>query len=634
VQAAVIEALASAQALLVVDNCEHVVDEASRILTVLAQYCPHLAILATSRVALDVALGQTRTVEPLPVPPAGGDGDDEGSPAVQLFLDRARAVRPDLELGPAERERVAEVCRRLDGLPLAIELAAARLRSLNVADVAERLDDRFRLLSAKPRATLARHQTLRAVVDWSFELLSETEQRLFERLSVFAGAFTPAAAERVCAGSPVEVDEIVDLLTGIVDASMVIVGPSQGEVTYRLLETMRTYGRARLAESDELEWFERAHARHYVDVAETADRGVRGPDEATWVARLDRDFPNLRQAQSWTVRHTEPDLALRLAAGLFRYALLRLRDEALRWADSSMQLPGARTHPRWPIVCAAAGWGCGLRGQRDRAWELAAHGLARVEPGDPGHVPLLEVKAHIELWEGRLDDCIATMDHAADLTTDPYELFPWTVRSLALAYADRTDEAIAMAQRAQSDADRLGNPTMMALSRYSLGEALLERDPDAAAAVFDRAIELAEAVHNRIVLGVAGVSVMSLRARHGEPAEALRSSASVLELWAQTNDWTHFGVGLRSVAELFARVDADEAAAVLLGAVLDGEVGPPVYGADAERLAGLADRLEQKVGTSALAAARGRGQAMTAAEALDFAQAEVERIHTVATQTA
>lgn len=633
VQAAVLEALASAQALLVVDNCEHVVDEAGRILTVLAQDCPHLAVLATSRVALDVALGQTRTVEPLPVPLADGDGDDEGSPAVHLFLDRARAVRPDLVLGPADRQRVGEVCRRLDGLPLAIELAAARMRSLNVADIAERLDDRFRLLSAKPRATLARHQTLRAVVDWSFELLSETEQRLFERLSVFAGAFTPAAVERVCAGSPVEADEIVDLLTGLVDASMVTVGPSQGEVAYRLLETMRTYGRARLAESSELEWFESAHARHYVDVAEIADRGVRGPDEATWVAHLDRDFPNLRQAQRWTVRHAEPDLALRLSAGLFRYALLRLRDEALRWADSSMQLPGAQAHPGWPTVCAAAGWGWGLRGQRDRARQLAADGLARVESGDPGHVPLLEVKAHIELWEGRLDECIATMDHAADLATDPYEMFPWTVRSLALAYAGRTDEAIAMAQRAQSDADRLGNPTMMALARYSLGEALLERDPDGAAAVFDRVIELAGGVHNRMVLGVASVSVMSLRARHGEPAKALRSSASVLELWAQTNDWTHFGVGLRSVAELFARVDADKAAAVLLGAVLDGEVGPPVYGADADRLAGLADHLEQHLGTSGLAAARGRGQAMTAAEALDFAQAEIERIHTLTTQT-
>lgn len=628
VQAAVIEALASAQAMLVVDNCEHVVDEASRILSVLVQCCPHVAVLATSRVALGVGLGQTRTVEPLPVPSADEDGGGEGSPAVQLFLDRARAVRPDLAPGPADWQRVAEVCRRLDGLPLAIELAAARMRSLNVVDVVERLNDRFRLLSAGPRATCARQQTLRAVVDWSFELLSETEQRLFERLSVFAGAFAPAAAERVCAGYPIEADETVDLLTGLVDASMVTVGPSQGEVTYRLLETMRAYGRARLAESGDLSLFEEAHARHYVDVAEAAGRGVRGPDEATWVARLDRDFPNLRQAHRWTLSNVEIDLALRLSAGLFRYALLRLRDEALRWAEASMQLPGAQAHPRWPVVCAAAGWGCGLRGQRDRAWELAAHGLARVEPGDPGHLPLLEVKAHIELWEGRLDDCIATMDHAAGLSADPYELFPWTVRSLALAYADQTDEAIAMAQHAQSDADRLANPTMMALSRYSLGEALLECDADAAAAVFDRAIELAGAVHNRMVLGVAGVSVMSLRARHGDPAEALRSSASVLELWAQTSDWTHFGVGLRSIAELFARVDADEAAAVLLGAVLDGEVGPPVYGADSERLAGIAGRLEQRLGTSAIAAARRRGQHMTAAEALGFTQAEIERIQT------
>lgn len=623
VESSVLDFLAGRQALLVMDNCEHVAEETTRLLEALVDRCPQVTVLATSRVALDVTGARTWTVEPLPVTETD-DGEVEPA-AVRLFLERARTVRAGLEHETADLAHIVEICRRLDGLPLAIELAAARMRSLNAADIAGRLDDRFRLLTQGPEARLARQSTLRAVVDWSFDLLSVAERRLFERLSVFAGEFTPEAAEQVCNGHPIEQGEIVDLLGRLVDASMVTVGPPQGEVSYRLLETLRAYGREHLAASGDLDRYRQAHARYYASLAGEAARGVRGPDEAAWVDRIDRDLANFREAHRWAIANVDVDVAMQLSVSLFRYAVWRLRDEVLRWAEETVDLAGAETHALWPAACGVAGWGCGLRGQRVLALRLAERGLAAAPRKDPGRITLLEVQAHVALWEGRLDDCIDVMDRAAELATDPYELMPWTVRALALAYAGRTDDALATAEHARYHADRLGNPTMMGLARYSVAEALMERDPDAAAPVLDQAIELAGRVRNRMVLGVAGVSSAALRARHGDPAVALRSSAAVLEVWAQTSDWTHLWVGLRSLAELLARVGADRTAAVLLGAVLDGSTGPPVYGADAERLAELAAALEDRLGAGDLAAARSRGQAMAAAEVLDFARGEIDQ---------
>ncbi|MFW6034369.1 MAG: ATP-binding protein, partial [bacterium] len=623
VESSVVDFLAGRQALLVVDNCEHVAEEAARLLGTLVDRCPQVTVLATSRTTLDVTGARTWTVEPLPVTETD-DGEAEPA-AVRLFIERARTIRAGLDHETADLAHIAEICRRLDGLPLAIELAAARMRSLNAADIAGRLDDRFRLLTRRSEARLARQSTLRAVVDWSFDLLSVAERRLFERLSVFAGEFTPAAAEQVCAGHPIEPGEIVDLLGRLVDASMVTVGPPQGEVSYRLLETLRAYGREHLAESGDLDRYRQAHARYYASLAEQTALGVRGPDEAAWVDRIDRDLANFREAHRWAIANVDVDVAMRLSVSLFRYAVWRLRDEVLRWAEEAVDLAGAETHALWPAACGVAGWGCGLRGQRALALRLAERGLAAAPPEDPGRITLLEVQAHVALWEGRLDDCIDVMDRAAELATDPYELMPWTVRALALAYAGRTAEALATAEHAVHRADRLGNPTMMGLARYSVAEALMERDPDAAAPVLDQVIELAGSVQNWMVLGVAGVSSAALRARHGDPAVALRSSAKVLEVWAETSDWTHLWVGLRSLAELFARVGADRAAAVLLGAVVDGSTGPPVYGADAERLAELAAALEDRLGARELAAARSRGQAMAAAEVLGFARGEIDQ---------
>ncbi|GAA1589770.1 BTAD domain-containing putative transcriptional regulator [Actinomadura kijaniata] len=313
-----VSALADRALLIILDNCEHVVADAARLAHRLLSACPALRVLATSREALGITGERLRPLPPLPLPPAGTAAEDVlGYPAVRLFADRAAAVRPDFAVTAGNVGSVLRICGALDGLPLAIELAAARLRSLPVEEVAARLDDRFRLLSRGNRAAAPRHQTLRAVVEWSWDLLDEDERALARRLTVFSGGFTAEAAARVCGLSGFALD---DLLAGLVDKSFVQVDG----VRYRMLETVRAFGLERLAEAGERERFRRAHAAFFLDLAETADPRLRSAEQLDWLARLAAEHGNLRAALRWAVT-ADPGTGLRLMAAASWYMWLRGR---------------------------------------------------------------------------------------------------------------------------------------------------------------------------------------------------------------------------------------------------------------------------------------------------------------------
>ncbi|MFB9840534.1 ATP-binding protein, partial [Actinoallomurus acaciae] len=273
--------LAGHDLLLVLDNCEHVVDAAARLAEHLLAAAPGVTILATSREPLAIA-GETL----VPLAPLGLDGP--AAPAVALFTDRARAVRP----GFVANDAVAGVCRELDGIPLAIELAAARLRSLTLGQLTERIGDRFGLLERGSRTSLPRHRTLRAVVDWSWDLLDDAERAVLRRLSVFPGGATVEAVTEVCApeGDP------VDLLAGLVDKSLLIMAETDQGVRYRMLETVREYAGERLDRSEEAGRVREAHAAYFLALAETAEPRLRGPAQLAWLARLDAEQGNLDAA--------------------------------------------------------------------------------------------------------------------------------------------------------------------------------------------------------------------------------------------------------------------------------------------------------------------------------------------------
>ncbi|GGP84801.1 BTAD domain-containing putative transcriptional regulator [Streptomyces melanogenes] len=338
--ARLVDHFAAAPTLLVLDNCEHVIDAAARLAETLLTRCPALRILATSREPLGVPGERVRPVEPLPP-----------DPAHRLFAERARTVRPDFD--PADDpEAIDEICRRLDGLPLAIELAAARLRLLGPRQIADRLDDRFRLLTSGSRTVLPRQQTLRAVVDWSWDLLDERERAVLRRASVFAGGWDLAAAQAVCGST--------DDLAALVDKSLVVAAPDPdtGGMRYRMLETIHEYAAERAAETPRLlDEAARAHTAYYRELAQEADPLLRSRDQLVWIRRVERELDNIRAALH-RVTTTAPDPAeareIALVMGWFWW-LRNYRGEGVAWVDRVLGLedgaePGPDDPRYWPCM--------------------------------------------------------------------------------------------------------------------------------------------------------------------------------------------------------------------------------------------------------------------------------------------
>ncbi|AWS47453.1 BTAD domain-containing putative transcriptional regulator [Streptosporangium sp. 'caverna'] len=330
----IVEVLSAGDATLVLDNCEHLIDAVARLADELLGRCPRLRVLATSREPLGILGEALCPVPPLELPQPGAA--PELSPAVRLFIDRAAAVRPDFVL----TDEVVEICRRLDGLPLAIELATARLRSLTIEQVAARLDDRFRLLTGGSRTALPRHRTLRAVVDWSWDLLDDAERRLTEQLAVFPAGATPEAAERL-GGS-------MDLLAALVDKSLIqlVEGPR-----YRMLETIREFGLERLAESGRIADVRAAHAAYFLELAETAEPYLRGSEQLIWMRRLEADGDNLLAALRFAADTGDAATAVRLAAALTQFWGIRGKEaEAAGWQRLALDVPGESPEPARTIV--------------------------------------------------------------------------------------------------------------------------------------------------------------------------------------------------------------------------------------------------------------------------------------------
>ncbi len=312
--------LSGRQLLLILDNCEHVIEACAQLADALLRACPNVRILASSREALGVAGEATFRVPSLRAP------DIRRVPAldtlsqyeaVQLFVERAATVLPGFELTAENAPALAQVCARLDGIPLALELAAARVNVLRVEQIAARLDDRFRLLTGGSRTAVPRQQTLRALIDWSHDLLAEPERVLLRRLSVFTGGWTLEAAEAVCAGDGIEQYDILDVLTQLVNKSLVVGEREQGQETrYRLLETIRQYALERLAASGEADARRWQHAAHYLGLAETVDAQLGRAGQGVWLARLEREIDNLRGALEWAFGGGDAEVGARLAGAL------------------------------------------------------------------------------------------------------------------------------------------------------------------------------------------------------------------------------------------------------------------------------------------------------------------------------
>ncbi len=339
--ATLVDALQSRDMLLVLDNCEHLIDACAHLAQILLVGCPQLRILATSREALGIAGETTWLVPSLPLPdrqqlpPVAELAQVE---AVRLFVERAAAVLPTFTLTRANAAAIAQICWRLDGIPLAIELAAARIKVLAVDQLATRLDHAMHLLTSGSRTALPRQQTLRAAIDWSYDLLAAPEQAVFQRLSVFAGGWTLEAAETVCVGHAIAADDVLELLAHLVDKSVVVVEPPhEGQVRYRLLEPMRQYAQEKLREAGETEATQQHHGRFFLALAEQAEQELKGPDQLVWRDRLVQEHDNLRAAVQSAIERGDRERAVRLSGALvWFWSTYGYLSEGRKWLDLTL----------------------------------------------------------------------------------------------------------------------------------------------------------------------------------------------------------------------------------------------------------------------------------------------------------
>ena len=422
------ESLGSGRALIVLDNCEHLIGAAAQLTRDLLISCPKLKVLATSREPLGVVGEAVWPVPSLSLPDPEWDSSVAGlmrCEAACLFMDRARSRLPAFELTSQNAPSVATICRELEGLPLAIELSTARMGALAVEQVAERLEDSLKLLTGGDRTAAPRHQTLRATLDWSYALLSGPERKLFESLSVFAGGWTLEAAEAVGTGGELEVGELVDLLPRLANKSMVVVeaklDPS-GELRYTMLEPVRQYGWGRLEASGEAGVVRRRHADWYFELAKGAEPWLRGAWLGAWRGRLELEYGNLRAALEWAFENGESDLGLWFGGALaeFWYMSGNL-SEARRWLeaalDRSLDAPPTPTRAR---ALARAGWIAWEQGDYERSLDLSEQSLAfSRELGDTaGIVAALSSRGWVALLNNDLAEASVLAEDALALARE------------------------------------------------------------------------------------------------------------------------------------------------------------------------------------------------------------------------
>ncbi len=330
---------ARVRVLLVLDNCEHLLPACARLANRLLEECPQLQILATSIQALGITGEVIWPVAGLSLPPTLYDWAElpRQSEAVQLFVDRTRQVRPDFELNERNAPVIAQICKKIDGLPLAIELAAARMQMFSVEDLEKRLEDRFQLLRTSSSVVVERHQTLQAVVEWSYNLLSQAERSLFKQLSVFRGGFRLEAAEAIFEGD--RKAPVFELLASLIEKSMVTVEPDpEGRTRYQILATLQQYGQTLFDSDDEQRNVQRRHAEYYARLAEETEPELHGPNQLVWLERLEADLDNLRAALGWSAEN-DPQLGIRLASALWWFWITRgYFREGREWFEQLLEL--------------------------------------------------------------------------------------------------------------------------------------------------------------------------------------------------------------------------------------------------------------------------------------------------------
>ena len=616
----VLEYLKSKRLVLVLDNCEHLLDAVARLVRAIAERCLGVAVLATSREGLAVA-GERIVAVPslgLPVDVAPSDALAEVE-SVVLFCDRARSVRGDFALTDDNAASVGVLCRRLDGIPLAIELAAARIRALAPEDIVDRLDQRFKLLTRGGRAALERHQTLRNTIDWSYDLLDERERTALNRLSVFAGGCDLHAAEHILEREGLDALDVIDTLELLVDKSLVLADPADsGHVRYRLLETIRQYAQERLEASREASEIRRRHADHFVSVAEAAGPGLRSREQLAWAHAVAPETDNLRAALDWAVETASADHALRLVAPLMAHSI-SIGNAAKAWAEMAITIPDAREHRLYPDVASWATEAAIARGDLASAEQYAAAiGNAEARLGEVSATAFSGL-AKVAMFRGDFVDARTKNEECVTRSRrggDAYELSQALMRlSLIQAATGSPTLARQSAEEALQVARTAGVPSALAAPLLLVPWSLLDEDAERARHLLDEAIEVGTQLGDAHTVAFALQGKGVYHASLGEWDLALDQVRDSIQRITRLGTVAGLIGGVLGVAAVtFTALGHFEAGAIVLGASY--HLAPAAYERPEQLRLDAAATLVDRLGESGYQALFTQGGELSADDAL------------------
>jgi predicted ATPase len=615
IEQGLLTSLVGRRLLLILDNCEHLIEAAASLAHRIVTQCPQVTMVATSREALMIAGERVVAVPPL------GFAEGLRSPAIELFVDRARAVAADVD--PVRDEAaIREICSSLDGIPLAIELAAARTRTMSPAQIRDNLNSRFRFLTGGMRGALKRHQTLRDVVQWSFDLLSPAERALVARASVFSGGFTGEAAEGVCSGGGIQSFEILDLLDSLVRKSLMTVERSAAGMRFRLLETIRQFADERLHELGEATATRLQHARFFTEDSDANFRMWLSPRQLEAHEWLDREMDNLRSAFNWARDNAQEDLAARIASNVGDMARFRLRDEAANWAEEILDAARAIRHQRLTVLLTWAASSAWSVGHLEEGRRYAEEAIALM--GDPGYdvfVWAFTDLAFIALMQGDANRAIELVRAGAEREEDQRDRMCLATLLYMLTLTGRAEEARTIADETVTAVEAAGVPCSIALAWLAKAEVLRESDPAASLNAYERAAGFARESGNRLFLTIVTPKLAAMLMRHGDVKAALRGSREMLEGSIGSRDLALVSQGLGNLIVLFERLGRVSAAVTLTGA-LSRIVGSNAF---VPELSETASRLQRSLSTLDFEAATKLGAVMSALDANEFALAEISR---------
>jgi predicted ATPase/class 3 adenylate cyclase len=644
---ALLEMLAPKQTLLVLDNCEHVLGAVAPLVSRIERQCPSIVILATSREGLAIDGEQILALPPLD---AGQPGEDIErlihTDAISLFVERARQVKADFAVSSNNSRAVIDICQRLDGVPLAIELAAARVMALSPAELLRRLDRRFQLLSGGRRGAIERHATLRAAIDWSYDLLGSAEQRLLARLSVFSGGCTLEAIEEVCSGDPVERDAVMDLVAGLVARSLVVAEDGDIGTRYRLLETIRQYGEERLADHGETDALQGRHAAYYAQFSARAAENTHGPEQLVWTRQMKLEKDNFLAALAKAVDSGDASAAVELVASYpIQYKAEGTTGEiAVMDVTPVLSMPGASEQPAYPSALVVAAYKAQSIGDWQRVNELCQQALEAEERlgsfrGSRIEMETCSLQAQNFLARGAYAAAVSAYARAAELANHDGS---FGMAAIFLAYKvscallggtaakemePTVDESVALARRS-------GMPGAMVISLNSMAMTLAERDPNRANTVLRESIELASTPGQEVATGFLMAALVATRLGQWEVALAL--AARTLQLWRGVQAFMAAAPSLAVCARALAE-DRPEVAGVLRGAAYaayrsgssgqsapDKGHGDPSVNYLLEALRDAGDLVAAALGEERRQQLRREGAAMTVDEAAAYALANID----------